>query len=283
MNVCRTGLCALLTASLVSIAAAQAPSDAKQAADDAARARVLAEMRKRAERTKILSLDQQHGQPAALVAEPLVRYSDQPREMADATMWALGAPGRPAAILKVEAYRRQDGALVWLYSLGSTSEGLISAEWGDGHRWKSKAPGIAWRPLTPAPAAKPSPALRLRQMKELSRRFAVHAEDPLRGKEELRPLTQPIHRYADPKNGIVDAAIFGFASYGTNPNALLMIEQCEHADGSDWRFACSRATDAGLVVSLDDKQVWTCPATAVGPVELDAWLYFWEAPGGPRE
>src|SRR6185437_10576955 len=255
------------------------PGDAQQDSDNAARARVLEEMRKRAEGTKVFAVSAGKEARAELVAEPLVRYSDQPRVMADATMWALGKPGRPAALLKVEAYRRDDGELVWLYSMGATSEGLIRAEWRDGHRWKSKAPGISWQALTPAPAAKASSALRLRQMKELSHRFAVRADDPGRGKEELRLLSQPIYRYADPDLGIIDAAIFGFASYGTNPNALVIIELCKEAEGSAWRFACSRATDAGLSVILDGAQVWSCQATAVGPVELDAWLYFWESPG----
>lgn len=283
MKACRLGVCTLLAACLSATAAGEAPKSAKQDADAAARARVLAKMRKRAEQAKIHTLDGDRQIQAELVAEPLVRYSDQPRVMADATMWALGKPGRPAAILKVEAYRRDNGELVWLYSMSSTSEDLISAQWGDGHRWKSKSPGISWQSLLPAPAANESPALRLRQMKELSRRFAVHADDPGRGKEELRPLTQPIYRYADSDNGIVDAAVFGFASYGTNPNALVMVELHKDAAGTAWRFACARATDAGLAVSLDGKQVWTCPPTAVGPVELDAWLYFWESPGGPGD
>jgi hypothetical protein len=271
---------AMVTACSVSIAAGETPSAAKQDTDAAARTRALAEMRRRAERTKIHTLDGDRQIQADLVAEPLVRYSDQPRVMTDATMWALGKPGRPAAILKVEAYRRDNGELVWLYSMGSTSEGLISAEWGDGHRWKSKSPGISWQSLLPAPAAKDSPALRLRQMKELSRRFAVESNDSVRGKEVLRLLPQPIHRYGDPNTDIVDAAIFGFTSYGTNPNALLLIELHKDATGTAWRFAPARATDAGLDVRLDGKQVWTVPASTVGPVELDSWLYFWEAPGG---
>lgn len=283
MNACSIGLYALLAALLSSPAAGEAPSDAKQDTGAAARARVLAEMRKRAEKTKVFTLSGNQQERAQLVGEPLVRYSDQPRVMADATMWAFGKPGRPQAMLKVEAYRRDDGTLVWLYSLGSLADSLITVQWGDGHRWKSKQPGLKWQPLSPAPPAEETPVSRLRQMKDFGRRFTVRSHDPAHGKEELRLLPQPIHRYADPKAGIVDAAIFGFASFGTNPNALVLIELHKDATGSAWRFAPARATDAGLEVCLDGQQVWAAPVSVVGPVELDTWLYFWEAAGGPGD
>jgi hypothetical protein len=283
MKVRRLWLIASFAAMLATrLAAGESPDVVKAGADAGAARRLLAEMRKRAERTKIYKLAAGDETPVELFAEPLMRYSDQPRVIADATMWAFGAPGRPEAILKVEAYRRADGELVWLYSMGSLAEGLIRAEWGDGHRWKSKQPGLSWQPLTPAAPAKETPELRTRQLKALSRRFAVLADDPGRGKEELRLLTQPIYRYADPEADI-DAAIFGFASYGTNPNALVAVELLGNGTESAWRFALARMTDAGLDARLDGKQVWTTPASAVGPVELDSWLYFWEAADGPGD
>jgi hypothetical protein len=69
MKTCRIGLSAVLAACLAGRAAGEEPGDARQDADNATRARVLAEMRKRAERTKVLTVSAGQQAQAELVAE----------------------------------------------------------------------------------------------------------------------------------------------------------------------------------------------------------------------
>jgi hypothetical protein len=263
----------------------QVPAAKNADAEKIQREQLLAQMRKRAEGTQAFRPRVDDKKPIEMVAEPLVRYSDSPREIADATLWAIGGGGRPAAILKVEAYHRKEGKLAWLYSLGSLDDEVIRVEWGDGHRWAAKQPGLDWKQLPAGPAPADTARGRLSQMKELIRRFEIAADEPGRGKEKQRLFPRPLHRYADEKADVVDGAVFGFTTYGTNPSALVLLELWKGGKQPPaWHYAASRFTDAALVMSLDEKRVWSVEGTSGGPVELDTWLYFWEAtePTGDR-
>src|SRR5688572_24119036 len=52
-------------------------------------------------------------------AEPLMKYTDVPRQIEMATLWVWHDEGRPVALGKVEAYGRKDGTK-WLYCFAST-------------------------------------------------------------------------------------------------------------------------------------------------------------------
>ena len=58
--------------------------------------------RKYAQDTHVTVLNKGDGEAAELRAEPVMRYSDQPRFIADATLWVWSLRGRPVAIQKVE-------------------------------------------------------------------------------------------------------------------------------------------------------------------------------------
>jgi hypothetical protein len=64
--------------------------------------------------------------------------------------------------------------------------------------------------------------------------------------------TQPIDRYENRDEGIVDGAAFVFA-YGTNPELLLLLE----CDASGWQFGLARMSWAETVVELDGVVVKT--------------------------
>jgi hypothetical protein len=207
-----TGWMFLLCLLSSSIEADQSAAEAEEAQRDER----LAQMRQRAEATKLFRPHIDENQPIVTTSESLVRYSDQPRGIVDATLWTLGGKGRPIAFLKVESYDRKEGDSAWLYSLGTLDEDLIRVEFGDGHRWAAKKPGLEWKSLPDGPAPADSERGRLSQMKEIIRRFKVTAEDPSRGREEQRLLARPLHHYSDANAGIMDGAVFGFTTYGTH-------------------------------------------------------------------
>jgi hypothetical protein len=210
----------------------------------------------------------------ALLPGPVFRYSDQPREIHDATLWCWGSGGRPAALQKVELYRRPDR---WFYCFTSLSEGLLEAEWRDGHRWSATKPGLELRRLADMEEAVAAGFGRLLQMKGLAKRFSVTISDPPLGtQEKMRLLTRPIHRYQDPKSGLQDGAIFAFAANGTNPDLLLLIEvHGEDLSHSIWKYGLVRMTMVQLDARLDDEVVWSAPYMPFrDPNEYDTWLFF---------
>jgi len=241
-------------------------------------------MRRRAEATKVYTLDA--GAKTALkpLSGPLFRYSDQPRLILDATLWGWGTRGRPLAMEKIEFCRRPQGQPQWFHCMTSLSQDLLEVQWPDGQRWSAREPAFELHALAGGPDAAESEFRRLLQMKTTARRFSAMLFEPVPKREELRLLTRPIYRYRDPDSGLQDGAIFGFAANGTNPDLLLGIElHGESLSESAWRFGLARMTLAQLTVRLDEKEVWSAryvtPARPGVPAKFDTWLFFFESAG----
>ena len=108
-----------------------------------------------------------------------------------------------------------------------------------------------FKPIPNAPAPDATPQRRLRQLREIARRFASH-EEVKDEKCELRLLPTPVDRYSPSKADRADGAIF-FFTFGTNPEVVLLIE----SDGKGWSYAAGRMTGAQVVVlTLDDAAAW---------------------------
>lgn len=91
-------------------------------------------------------------------------------------------------------------------------------------------------------------------MKELTRRFEVITTYD-NTKSMLRLRIQPLHRYSDSEDGLIDGAIFAL-SRGTNPEALLLFE-CRIAQ--EGKLACHDTLvrfTAATEGKLDGKPVW---------------------------
>jgi hypothetical protein len=80
---------------------------------------------------------------ASVLSNPIMKYTDVPRQIEMATLWVWQDDGRPVAIGKVEAYERKEGTK-WLYCFASASASLVDGKWPDGHRFQAKKPGIEW-------------------------------------------------------------------------------------------------------------------------------------------
>jgi hypothetical protein len=236
----------------------------------------LANMRRRAEHTHVFATDGDKREEIAMRSEPVFRYGDQPRGIVDATLWVWGEPGRPVALQKIEFYPPTPTS--WTYCLASLSSGLVAAEWQGGRTWTAIKPGVEMRLLDGGPDPSANKAGRIRQMKDLARRFTVRGSEATQRREELRLITQPIHRYADAEQGIEEGAIFGFGS-GTNPNCLLLIELAREVQSRGrWQYGFVGMSAESLRARFDDHEVWFFPAAArIGG--LDTWIWFFEARG----
>jgi hypothetical protein len=254
---------------------------ADEGANNSERQALRQELHRRAEETTVYQIRDGASVAGQWIAEPLFRYSDQPRDVLDAALWAWVVDGRPIAFQKVEAYRETTN---WrrIYCLASLSPDRISVEWPNRSRWSAKKPGVVFRTLPQPGEVAESNVGRLLQMRRFARRFsATIVDEPINRRQEMRLLPQPIFRYAHPQSGLIDGAVFSFATNATAPDALLTIELQQPTDKGDanteaageWRYALTGMTKCGLSVRFDGKEVWS-KEDVRGPGDFENWLYF---------
>ena len=75
--------------------------------------------------------------------------------------------------------------------------------------------------------------------------------------------------------GFPQGAVFGFATYGTNPDLLLVLEVLPDKNGQQvWQFAVVRMTTGGLNLRHHDETVWTADWIRPVPEPRDTWMFF---------
>ena len=215
--------------------------------------RKLAEMEGIARGYRVSVIDEKDNRsPAAIVGEPLHRWTDPTREFSGGALWAFRSSGRTVAIYGLELYGTS-----WSHEFVSLTTGRLIADEGP-VRWAPSKGGVAFREVPDAPAPAADEAGRLRQLRELARRFAAR-EIWDRQTYALRLLPHPIDRYADPRSGLLDGAIFAYTN-GTNPELLLLLEARRRGDGAlAWWCAAARFARAELHLTLNRREVWSAP------------------------
>lgn len=221
------------------------------------------------------------------IDKPLLVYGDSARNNADGTLWAWGQNGRPLAVLETYRSNNQGGRRASAITLTSTEKVVLKTRLF-AQEWQPAQTQIAPRLLPAADAPANREAVRLRQLKELARRFTAHEFwDPDNSRFELRLLVQPIHRYHDEKANLWDGAIFVLA-HDTNPEVLVLIEALgETLDKSRWHYSLARLGSAELHVEIDGAEVWKQDRTpgVVGRPTDHYWLFMTtgEAPLEPKK
>src|SRR5262249_13560242 len=147
-----------------------------------------------------------------LIDRPLLTYGDSARSNENGTLWAFGASGRPVAFL--ELYQGTGRNRNWIHAVTLTSHDLPVMSGPSGARWTPKETQIEPAVIPGAAAPDAKETVRLRQMKDLARRFTAHEFwDPDNSRFELRLLVQPVTRYSSPEvktpgGAIQDGAAF---------------------------------------------------------------------------
>jgi len=93
------------------------------------------------------------GPALPLRPNPLLRYGDEARNIFDSSLWAWGATGRPAAVLKVERLPKQVPRRRWIEAVVSLSPRRVVVTFHDGRSWTAlgSRPSVK-RTLSCAPA-----------------------------------------------------------------------------------------------------------------------------------
>jgi hypothetical protein len=212
---------------------------------------------------------------ASLHPEPLFRWSNPVSTVKDGIAAVFTLAGRPVAYaefqLHNEGYAAHEFACL-------TSEPLVMTR-ADREVWRPMERWIRFQEFEEAPRPADKPPLRLVQMRKLAAQFAVTDHFGWRDDGitpyELRLMPQPVYRYS---SGVMDGAIFLYAQ-GTNPEAIVLLEARDGADGPRWHYAFAPSTIYQLEVRLRDGVVWEKPRYKVfgsydgayhaGPYERD--------------
>jgi hypothetical protein len=214
----------------------------------------------------------------------MLRWPNPVRQVEDGATAIWIEKGRPQAVCCVWTDR---GYLSFCFGL--LSSGPVRAELDGRSLWHPKRPGPSitnFRPIPDAPVPAKTAPVRLRQMKELARRFRSNMVDPAANHESLRLLPSPLYRYEipdgqDKQSEVSDGALFAFVM-GTDPESLLMIESRRASTGDQWQFSAAKRTDGLVEVFLDDKLVDSL-ATRCVPYDTESDFTCLHRPAGKRQ
>ncbi len=285
---CQNAFCSTLLRTMFLVAvgtvlgtppAPTAAEDQPEAESEAAREqreKRLSQMRERANELQVFRRLEDQRERIELRADPLLRYSDQPRGFVDATLWCWKAEGRPVALAKVEMLVTAARTPLWMHCVASLDDRPIDVAMGSVRYLSTRKAGFELRMVPRAPVAEAKPAARQRQMKELVKRFAATIHAKHRDKQELVPqemrlLPSPVYRYSGEESGIVDGVIFAFTTNGTNPDVLIVIELRSAKDSPpEWMYGIVNMTAADVQLRLDDAEVLVSRLTD----PRETWNYF---------
>jgi hypothetical protein len=179
---------------------------------------------------------------------PLLRYNDTARNIADASVWALGREGRPQAVLVVEVY---SGDAVQ-YELTAVAE---PPRFAKSFYATPRAAPFAWLKLSDEAPPHATQSIRRRQIKQAAQKFS--ASEEWRGQTyQLRMMPQPILQYEDQERGVIEGAIFVWA-HGTNVEILMFLEGRHGEDGAKHFVAgFGQLSGADLDVDYNGQDLW---------------------------
>lgn len=124
--------------------------------------------------------------------------------------------------------------------------------------WKVDGPGIEWKTISDVPAPAGSAPQRLTQMRRMAEQFTVEiVPNEIEDGQELRRLTQPLHRYSSAEAGVLDGCLFAFVT-ASDPEAVLLFEASESEKGPRWQYALARFTNFPLRARRNGQEVWSC-------------------------
>ncbi len=246
------------------------------ATDEEPRARLLEQMRGRADQTRVRLV--RDDRTATMVANPVFRYDDQPRHFIDATMWVWTDGGRPVAFQKIEAVVHADtGQSLWGYCFTSLANQPLAVTWGDARPYATTAAGLGLQrlPVTLEPPAMTATARKL-QMNRLSRGFSARIllNPRTNDSSEMRLLPKAIYEFSDPESKQPLGAVYGFSSNGTNPDLLVMLQVITDGDRAVWQFAPVRMTTGGLKLRFEDEPVWEAEFVSPHAGPFPTWTFF---------
>src|SRR5262249_55280381 len=193
--------------------------------------------------------------PLELQREPVLRWSNPDRGEVHGNVFVWTRGGRPWAVGSLFKWFSPHTHMS--HEFQSLAEEPLSARFHGKPVWKTGESALRFVDVPNAAAPAANESQRLLQLKQLAKDFAGWKKERDGLEIELRLLPQPIHRYAAPKQGILNGALFTLV-HGTDPEIFLLIEaRGEDAASARWQYAATRMTSVELRLRHKDEQVWS--------------------------
>jgi hypothetical protein len=205
-----------------------------------------------------------------LVAEPVLKWSNPAAGEIHGNVFLWTSRGRPVVV----------GALFkWFtphthmsHEFHSLAETPLAGRYDQREVWKSSEAGVTFAPLAAAPPPAETPAQRLIQMRRLARELTAIKRDREGSVGELRLLTQPVYRYADPAGGVIDGALFAFVQ-GTDPEVFVLFEARSEGGTPRWTFAAARMNSVAFTLRHGEREVWKVDVLPWADVQSHRQVY----------
>lgn len=194
--------------------------------------------------------------PLDLCREPVLRWSNPVQGEVHGNVFLWTREGRPLVVGSLFKWFSRFNHMS--HEFHSLAEGPLRATFHGEPVWKTSEAGLRFVDVPGAAAPADSETQQRLQLKQLAKDFTGSKNWPSRRKTQLRLLPQPIHRYAVPKQGIFNGALFAFVE-GTDPEMFLLIEaRGKSAASARWQFAATRMVHSEEVrLRHRDQQVWS--------------------------
>jgi hypothetical protein len=192
--------------------------------------------------------------PLALRREPVLRWSNPARGEVHGNVFLWTRDNRHMVVGSLFKWFSPHTHMS--HEFQSLAEKPLRAAFHGKPVWETSEAGLRFVDVPGAAAPADNEGQRLLQLKQLAKDFAGSKKERDSDQEELRLLPQPIHRYADPKYGVINGALFAFVQ-GTDPEIFLLIEaRGKDAASARWQFAATRMNSVELRLRHRGRQVW---------------------------
>ena len=239
-----------------------AADDTGRLPEQSASERTKMEAKEAAERataeTKLwkIALDDRDQTVAAVETKPALRWSWSNDGRYYGGVYIYTVNQRPVAVMQFFQWFQPIQGVY--FSGTSLTDVPMTATRAGRVMWSPRKNDIVIRDVPDAPAPESTPAARLVQMRRIAETFQFEVQDKRVTivKRQLRFLSQPIFRFGETTDDILDGAIFAYVATSNDPAAMVILEAVRGKNESRWRYGIPSAWSFAAKAVYDDQTVW---------------------------
>ena len=198
------------------------------------------------------------GEKLKLRSQPLMHWSNPQRNQEQGATYIWTKDQVPLVIVSIFTFE-YNNVVRSRHEVISLADDALECRLHDKLVWTPQTSGLEWTSITDTQAPASTPARRLFQMRTIARQFSGVLYSTWRPPNKLALIPQPLTRYQNPKQGLLDGAVFSLA-VATDPELLVVIEARMDKGGKPvFRYAPVRSNYNKLELSRNGELVKEFP------------------------